>query len=147
MNERIEEIRAAFEDGDKSTYEKAAENTAFLLAEVDRLSANRTTATFSGFSSIRGMIRAEKMTVTGRGNLHLLAFALDFATMAVVKDGTVEIRIDNASALLLEEQHKNAEMKAQLDRIKAVLIAAGCSDYTDDVARMAEEYLAQGEEG
>ena len=36
---------------------------------------------------------------------------------------------------------------AQLSRIKAAFLHAGCSDYTDDVARMAEEFLAQGEEG
>ena len=36
---------------------------------------------------------------------------------------------------------------SDLARIKAALMAAGCSDYTDDVARMAEEYLAQPEEG
>ena len=45
--------------------------------------------------------------------------------------------------LLAEVEHQSA----QLARIKAALLHAGCSDYTDDVARMAEEFLAQGEEG
>jgi hypothetical protein len=45
---------------------------------------------------------------------------------------------------LLAEVDRQA---VQLARIKAALMAAGCSDYTDDVARMAEEYLAQPEEG
>jgi len=49
-----------------------------------------------------------------------------------------------AIAFLLAEVDRQA---AQLARIKAALMAAGCSDYTDDVARMAEEYLAQPEEG
>jgi len=47
-------------------------------------------------------------------------------------------------AFLLAEVERQA---AQLARIKAVFLHAGCSDYTDDVARMAEEFLAQGEEG
>ena len=39
-----------------------------------------------------------------------------------------------------------ARQAAQLARIKAALMAVGCSDYTDDVARMAEEFLAQEKE-
>ena len=38
-------------------------------------------------------------------------------------------------------------LTTQQARIKAALLVAGCSDYTDDVARMAEEFLAQREEG
>ena len=44
--------------------------------------------------------------------------------------------------LLNEMAAENKAQVEQLSRIKAALLAAGCSDYTDDVARMAEEFLA-----
>ena len=46
-------------------------------------------------------------------------------------------------AFLLAEVDR---LNTQQTRIKAALLVAGCADYTDDVAKMAEEYLAQPEE-
>ena len=46
-------------------------------------------------------------------------------------------------ALLAEVDRQSA----QLARIKAALLLAGCSDFSEDVAEMAEEFLAQPEEG
>lgn len=167
--ERIEEIRARsalFSKGHRAkivvspygqtesvrgiddAYHQAPADLEFLLAEVDRLKADATTATFTNFHHYGGgAFSTDKMVVTGPGNLNFLARALDFAKMATVKDGVVEIRIDNASALLLGERHQNERMTAQLARIKAALMAAGCSDFSEGVAEMAEEFLAQPEEG
>lgn len=156
--EPIEEIRKRWIDNDGNLTNAGDDinchdlyimaDMRFLLAEVDRLKADATTATFTNFHHYGGgTFSTDKIVVTGPGNLNLLACALDFAKAATVKDGVVEIRIDNATAQLLGERNHNERLAAQLARIKAALMAAGCSDYTDDVARMAEEYLAQPEEG
>ena len=142
---RIEEIRASAR---MNMYRSSPEDIDALLAEVDRLKADVTTATFTNFHHYGGgAFSTDKMIVTGPGNLNFLARALDFAKMATVKDGVVVIRIDNASAELLGERYQNERMTAQLDRIKAALLLAGCSDFSEDVAEMAEEFLAQPEEG
>lgn len=51
---------------------------------------------------------------------------------------------ESALKFLLAEVDRQA---AQLSRIKAALLLAGCSDFSEDVAEMVEEFLAQGEEG
>ena len=50
---------------------------------------------------------------------------------------------EDIDALLAEVDRQSA----QLARIKAALLLAGCSDFSEDVAEMAEEFLAQPEEG
>ena len=113
-----------------------------LEAALDEIETTRpmlpdTTATMIRAHLTRdGGLSADSITVQGKGNLHFSARYVAEAMRLACQNGvvTAEVRIDNATMQL-------EAATIQLARIKAALLHAGCSDWTDDVAEMTEAYL------
>ena len=135
MSDRIEEIRNRL---------TVADIKGPLTAELDIFDPDGLEIVASVYDEKLTFLYTSGSGVTHKGDTQAERDACWEAAKAALPVAQLFANAPSDIAFLLAEvEHQSA----QLARIKAALLHAGCSDYTDDVARMAEEFLAQGEEG